>query len=38
MTLCPDNINYTFDALTNLINNGYKDIVFNCVFEKGWTV
>lgn len=36
MTLSPYNIKYTCDAILNLINEGYKDIFFNCVHEKGW--
>ena len=36
MTLSPDNIQYTYDALINLINLGYTLIPFNCIFEKGW--
>ena len=36
MTLSPNNIIYTYDALINLINENYKNIAFNCVFEKGW--
>ena len=36
MTFSPDNINYVYEALINLINVGYKDIPCNCVFEKGW--
>lgn len=37
MTLSPDNISYTKDAIINLINLGYTDIYLNCIFEKGWT-
>lgn len=37
MTLSPYNVQYTSDALINLINEGYKDIFFNCVHEEGWT-
>ena len=36
MTFSPDNINYVFDALINLINLGYTNIPCNCIFEKGW--
>ena len=36
MTLSPDNIAHTYDALINLINLGYIDVPFNCIFEKGW--
>lgn len=37
MTLCPENISYTFDAVVSLLQNGYKDINLNCVYEEGWT-
>ena len=37
MTLAPANIAYTFEAVKNLIEQGYIDINLNCVFEKGWT-
>lgn len=37
MTLSPDNIYYTKEAVVNLINLGYTDIFLNCIFEKGWT-
>lgn len=36
MTLAPSNIEYTYDAILNLINEGYTEIYLNCVFEKGW--
>lgn len=36
MTLAPENIAYTFEAVKNLINEGYNDIHLNCIFEKGW--
>lgn len=36
MTLAPGNIQYTFDAVKSLIENDYKTINLNCVFEKGW--
>lgn len=36
MTLSPDNIVYTKEAVINLINLGYKDIFLNCIFEEGW--
>jgi hypothetical protein len=38
MTLSPENINYTYSALLNLISEGYKIIPFNCIFEKGWNL
>jgi sulfatase maturation enzyme AslB (radical SAM superfamily) len=36
MTLSPNNISYTYDALINLMELGYKLIPFNCIFEEGW--
>lgn len=36
MTFSPDNINYTYDAVINLIKEGYEQIQCNCIFEKGW--
>lgn len=38
MTLAPQNIEYTYQAVVSLIENGYTDINLNCVFEQGWTV
>lgn len=38
MTLSPDNIQYTFKALQNLIDLGYQIIHFNCVYEEGWAL
>ena len=37
MTLAPQNIQYTYEAVMGLINEGYDNINLNCVFEKGWT-
>lgn len=36
MTLAPNNIQYTFQAVKSLIENGYTDINLNCIFEEGW--
>lgn len=36
MTLAPGNIDKTFDAVISLIENNYRDINLNCVYEKGW--
>lgn len=36
MTLAPANIEYTFEAILGLIEQGYTEIYLNCVFEKGW--
>ena len=36
MTLAPENIQYTCEAVKNLISLNYKEIFLNCVFEKGW--
>ena len=37
MTLSPMNVQYTAKAVISLINEGYKHIHLNCVYEKGWT-
>lgn len=37
MTLAPSNIKYTFDAIQNIVNLGYKELHLNCVYEEGWT-
>lgn len=37
MTLAPQNIMHTFEAVKSLIENGYDDINLNCVYEEGWT-
>lgn len=36
LTISPYNIQYTFDALVNLSNLGYRNIYANCVYEEGW--
>ena len=36
MTLAPENVAYTYEAVVSLIENGYDDINLNCVYEKGW--
>ena len=36
MTIAPDNVMYTYDAIVNLINEGFTEIFVNCIFEKGW--
>ena len=38
MTLSPDNINFTYEAITNLIELNYQSIFVNCIFEKGWNI
>ena len=38
ITISQDNVQYTADAVINLIHENYDDIFANCVFEKGWTV
>lgn len=37
MTIAPENVHMLFPAVRGLIENGYTDIFFNCVYEKGWT-
>lgn len=36
MTLSPQNIQYTSDAVISLLNENYKEIHLNCIYEKGW--
>lgn len=36
MTLSPNNIQYVFNAIQNLINLGYISISLNCIYEQGW--
>lgn len=38
MTLAPNNIQYLSNAIFNLIEEDYKEIHLNCVYEPGWTV
>ena len=38
MTIAPGNVNYTFDAVKAMIDEGYSEINLNCVYEEGWTV
>lgn len=36
MTIAPGNVEYVCRAVISMINNGYKNINLNCVYEKGW--
>ena len=36
MTLAPDNVMHTYEAVKNLIEEGYTTINLNCIYEKGW--
>lgn len=36
MTLAPENVIYTSEAVRGLIESGYSEINLNCVYEKGW--
>lgn len=36
MTIAPENVNFLFDAILNLINEGYTTIMLNCVYENVW--
>ena len=38
MTLAPENIEHTFEALKNLISLGYKSIHANCIYEDKWSL
>ena len=37
MTIAPGNVDMVFPAVKSMIENGYRDIFFNCVYEEGWT-
>lgn len=37
MTIAPDNIMHTFQAVKDFIASGYDDIHLNTVYEEGWT-
>ena len=36
MTIAPGNVSFIAQAAISLIENGYKNIYLNCVYEKGW--
>ena len=36
MTLAPENIMHTFEAVKSIIESGYDEINLNCIYEKGW--
>lgn len=36
MTLCPQNVEHSFEAVKSLLENGYREINLNCVYEEGW--
>lgn len=36
ITISPDNVQYVFEAVKNMYENGFKYIHINCVFEEGW--
>lgn len=38
MTLAPENIMYTCEAVKGLLETGYRIIHLNCVYEEGWTM
>lgn len=39
MTIAPENVEWTYEALVNLIENLHYEVIHcNCVYEKGWTV
>lgn len=37
MTLCPENVDKTCEAVVGLLQAGYREIFLNCVYEEGWT-
>jgi radical SAM peptide maturase (CXXX-repeat target family) len=36
MTLSPDNVMFTYEAVKSLIENNYQNIHLNCIYEQGW--
>ena len=38
MTIAPGNVAYVYEAVSEMLNNGYKEINLNCVYEEGWTI
>jgi len=38
MTLAPENIAHTFEAVKSMVEYPYKIIYLNCVYEEGWDV
>lgn len=36
ITIAPGNVTYLYDALTHMVDLGYRTIHANCVYEKGW--
>jgi len=37
VTLSPENIKYMYEAIIHMIDNGYEEILGNCVYEANWT-
>ena len=37
ITIAPQNVIYTFNAVKSMVENDYDQININCVFEEGWT-
>ena len=38
MTIAPENVQYLFEAVLNLIKEGYQYISLNCVYEDVWKI
>lgn len=38
MTIAPGNVDYVYEAIVTMIEDGYKEINLNCVFEEGWNI
>lgn len=36
LTIAPENLQYTTEAIIDMYNKGWHSIYANCVFEKGW--
>lgn len=36
ITISPDNVNYVFEGIKNMIELGFIYVFINCVYEQGW--
>ena len=36
VTLAPENLQYMYEAIMHMVDNGYKEILGNCVYEAEW--
>lgn len=36
LTLAPENVQHTYEAIRHMLDLGYEDILVNCAYEEGW--